>query len=213
MRVPLRVVPMLLFLLGGCSTHVLEEVREISPPRDCAETTKLFNTFSMRATRTSWKGTKSDPSATLTLELAFNNDKKWPIALSNSGAGVLYAVEFSLQGANGTSHKPKEAAGVALIAEAKTLKKPEPRPFFSQTPRTDSNTKVDTTIRNVNFRIRPNESETGKLVFEVPRDNYLLAIERKFAGKPVGGEPSEHIAVCKISTAAAVRPARLPAYA
>jgi hypothetical protein len=205
---------MLLFLLGGCSTHVLEEVREISPPRDCAETTKLFNTFSMRATSTSWKGAKSDPSATLTLELAFNNDKKWPIALSNSGAGVLYAVEFSLQGANGKSHKPKEAAGVALIAEAKTLKKPEPRPFFSQAPRkTERNTKADTTIRNVNFRIRPDEPETGKLVFEVPRDNYLLAIERKFAGKPVSGESSDHIAVCKISAAAALRPAWLPAYA
>lgn len=207
MLAPLQIVPLLLAcVLAGCSSHILEEVAEIAPPRDCAETTKIFNTFSMRATSTSWKGAKSDPSATLALELVFINGKKLPIALSNSGAGVLYTVEFSLQGSKGISYKPKETAGVTLPSDEKKLKEAKHLPFFGQqktqgriVTRTEKRKRGMETVRDVNFRIRPGETEEGKLVFQAPRDNYLLTIERKFAGKPVAGTPTDHIAVCKIA--------------
>lgn len=197
----LRVVPLLACLLAGCSAHILEEVGEVSAPHDCAETTKLFNAFSMRAKSTSWKGAKSDPSATLTLELVFNNTQKWPIALSNSGAGVLYTVEFSLQGDNGTSYQPKEASGVARLSDAKKPKEAQALPFFSpqKTTRAAQSASRIETIRDVNFRIRPGEPEEGKLVFQAPRDNYLLIIQRKFAGKPVARMPTDHLSVCKVS--------------
>jgi hypothetical protein len=200
MQIKLGIVPLLACLLAGCSAHILEDAGEVSAPHDCAETTKLFNTFSLRAKSASWKGTKSDPSATLTLELAFNNDKNRPIALSNSGAGVLYTVEFSLQGDKGIIYKPKEAAGVTLPNEAKKPKEARDVPFFTQqkVARPKAGSKIET-IRDVNFRIRPGEPEEGKLVFQVPKDNYLLIIQRKFADKPVSGTPTDHLSVCKIS--------------
>lgn len=199
MQVPLRIVPLLACLLAGCSAQILEDAGEVSAPHDCAETTKIFNTFSMRAKSTSWKGSKSDPSATLTLELVFNNDKNWPIALSNSGAGVLYTVEFSLQGDKGIIYKPKETAGVTHPTEARKPKEARDLPFFSeQKVRAKPALSIET-IRDVNFRIRPGEPEAGKLVFQVPKDNYLLIVQRKFAGKPVAGIPADHLSVCKIS--------------
>lgn len=172
----------------------------MSAPRDCAETTKLFNTFSLRAKSTSWKGAKSDPSATLTLELVFDNEKKWPIALSNSGAGVLYTVEFSLQGDRGIIYKPSVTAGIAQPSEARKPKEARELPFFSQqkVARPKPATTIET-IRDVNFRIRPGEPEAAKLVFQAPKDNYHLIVQRKFAGKPVAGNPADNLSVCKIS--------------
>jgi hypothetical protein len=212
MQIPyLRIVPLLACLLAGCSAQILEEVGEISVPHDCAETTKLFNTFSMRAKSISWKGSKSDPAAMLTLELVFNNDKKWPVALSNSGNGVLYAVEFSLQGEKGGSYKPEDATGVTLSSDPKKSKEVPDKPFFSQqkAKRATKPTAKIEKIHDVNFRIRPGEAEEGKLVFLAPRDNYLLTIERKFASKPVPGMPRDHLSVCKISgnETAAIKPA------
>lgn len=218
MRLPLRIASLLLSsILAGCSSHILEDIGEISAPHDCAETTKVFNTFSMRAKSTSWKGAKSDPSATLTLELAFSNDKKWPVALSNSGAGVLYAVEFSLQGPKGTNYKPIETTGIASPGEARKPKEARDLPFFGEPQKRRAKPAAVITppkierVRNVNFQIKPGETEEGKLVFQAPRDNYLLTIERKFSGKPVAGAPADHIAVCKISggESAAISPTGL----
>jgi hypothetical protein len=184
----------LAFLLAGCSAHMLEDVGEIAPPRSCAETTKLFNTFSMRATRVAWTGDA------LTLELVFDNDKDFPAALSNSGNGVLYAVELSLQGGKGGSVAPKEASGILLVREAKQPEKPKSRSVFGQpTPHTKPPKPPTDNTRDVNFPIKPGAPEQGKLVFHAPRDNYVLTIERKFAGKPMSGQPTDHIAVCKIS--------------
>ena len=75
---------------------------------------------------------------------------------------------------------------------------PKPGPFGYTTPPPKPETQIDNT-RDVNFRIKPGEPEAGKLTFQVPRGNYLLTIERKFADKPVPGQPTDHIAVCKIS--------------
>jgi hypothetical protein len=194
-------IALLALPLAGCSTALLEdvgEVGEIAPPRLCSETTKVFNTFTMRTTRVAWKGDKAD--ATVTLELTFENDRNFPIALSNSGNGVLYSVQFHLVADKGGSHAPKEAAGVALVREPKQFKEPpRPGPFgYASRPQQREENEADN-IRDVNFRINPREPERGKLVFQVPRDNYLLTIERKFEGKPAAGKPSEHIAVCRIS--------------
>jgi hypothetical protein len=198
-RLPLRAMPLLACLLVGCSAQLLEDVGEVSVPRPCTEITKLFGTFSMSAKSISWKGDKGDPAAMLTLALVFDNHKAWPIALSNSGNGVLYAVAFSLQGEKG-SFPPKEAVGVALVREPRQFTEPRRSGPFAAPSRAKSSSAspaADKTV-DVNQRIEPGKPAEGKLVFQAPRDNYLLIIERKFDGRPVRGQPSDHIAACKI---------------
>jgi hypothetical protein len=154
----------------------------------------------MRATRVSWKGDKADTSATLTLELAFNNDKNYPLALSNSGNGVLYTVQVTLQGGKGATFAPKEASGILLMREPRQFKEPRRRGIFGGPPQSKKPAVPVDTTRDLNFRIKPGEPEAGKLVFQLPRENYLFSIERKFADKPMSGQPAEYIAFCKISS-------------
>ena len=194
----LRLASLLGCLLAGCSAQLLEEVGEISVPRLCSETTKLFNAFSMRAKSVSWKGGSADSAATLTLELVFDNEKTFPIALSNSGNGVLYAVTFSLHGDKG-NFVPKEATGVALVREPKKFKEPRRAGPFGYTSRPEKKPPVVDQTKDVNYRIAPGKPEEGKLVFQVPRANYLLSVERKFDNKPVSAQPTDHPAACKIS--------------
>jgi hypothetical protein len=188
-------------MLAGCTSQLLEdvvEVGQVGAPRPCTEPTKLFGTFTMRASKATWKGDKAD--ATLTLELVFNNDKNFPIALSNSGNGILYTVGFRLQGEKESSFVPKEASGVALIRESNKFKEPRrPGVFGYPTRPKQPGTNKDSPVRDVNFRIKPGEPEGGKLVFQAPRGNYLFVVERKFDDKPAGGQPTDHLAVCKVS--------------
>jgi hypothetical protein len=198
-------ITILCCLLSGCTSQLLEDVAEVGQlgaPRPCTEPTKLFGTFTMRASKATWKGDKSD--ATLTLELVFNNDKNFPVALTNSGNGVLYSVEFKLQGEKENSFAPKEAGGVALMREPNKFKEPRhPGVFGYPTRPKQPGKNTDSPLRDLNFRIKPGEPETGKLVFHAPRGNYLFVIERKFDGKPTGGQPADHLAVCRISAGAA----------
>ena len=189
-RAHLKAAPLLFLLLTGCSSRMLEDVGEVAvlPPQSCSESTKLFNTFSMRATRTAWT------DSTLTVDLVINNEKSFPIALSNSGNGVLYAIEISLQDGKGKTIGTKETSGVALAPEAKTLQAAPSRSVFGEKPtKLKSASKLGDTNRSLNFRIGPGQPEPAQLVFQAPRDNYLLTIARKFAGKP------DMVAVCKIS--------------
>jgi hypothetical protein len=142
----------------------------------------------MRATRTAWA------DSTLTVELTIDNDKNFPIALSNSGNGVLYAVAIVLQDGKGKTIGTKEAGGVAHVPEEKKFKAPPPRSVFGEKPGKNK-TKRDrfNTTRDVNFRIVPGQPESARLVFQAPRENYLLTIERKFSGKP------DMVAACRIS--------------
>jgi hypothetical protein len=204
-------ITLLAVLLSGCSPQLLEDIGEVGQlpaPRPCSEPTKLFGSFTMRAPKISWKGDKAEASATLTLELSILNDKNFPVALSNSGSGVLYTVDFSLQGEKGGSFAPKEASGIVLMRPPKQFNEPRrPGPFgFPTRPKNPSNAKDNT--RDLNFRLQPGKPEEGKLVFQAPRANYLLVAERKFANKPASGQPTDHIAVCKISgsDAAALTP-------
>ena len=195
-------ITLLAILLSGCSSQLLEDVAEVgqlAAPRPCSEPTKLFGSFTMRSSKISWKGDRTDASVTLTLELSIANDKNFPVALSNSGSGVLYTVEFSLQGEKGGSFVPKEGSGIVLMRQPKEFKEPRrPGPFgFPTPPKKPVNDKDNT--RDLNFRIQPGEPAQGKLVFQAPRANYVLVVERKFANKPASGQPTDHVAVCKIS--------------
>jgi len=209
-----RAAPLLACLLAACSAQLLEEVSEIPVPRPCSETTKLFGTFSMRAKSATWKGDKGDHAATLTLDLAFTNDKGWPISLSNSGNGVIYTVGFKLVGDKAGTIVPKDANGVTLVPKPKEFKeRPSPGPFgypqrsgrskssgakSADRGSGDGTGKTKEKPKDVNYRIPPGNTEQGKLVFSAPPDNYLLSIERQFDGKP-SGQPTDHIGICKIT--------------
>lgn len=211
---PLRIT-LLAVLLSGCSSHLLEdvvEVGQITAPRPCSEPTKLFGAFTMRATKVAWRGDGADATPMLTLELSVANDKNFPLALSNSGNGVLYTVAITLQSEKGGSFAPKEASGIVLMREPKQFKEPRrPGPFGFQTPPKKPDNPKDNT-RDLNFRIQPGEPEHGKLVFQAPRANYLLAIERKFTNTATSGQPTDHVSVCKISASdtAALAPRAAP---
>jgi hypothetical protein len=208
-------ITLLAVLLSGCSSHLLEDVAEVgqlTAPRPCSEPTKLFGAFTIRATKMSWTGS-ADASPMLTLELSVANDKNFPLALSNSGNGVLYTVAITLQGEKGGSFVPKEASGIVLMREPKRFREPHrPGPFgFPTPPKKPDNPKDNT--RDLNFRIHPGEPEPGKLVFQAPRANYLLVLERQFANRPASGQPTDRVTVCKIflSDTAALRPGAAPA--
>jgi len=193
---------LLCLLLTGCSAQLLEDVAEVSPPRPCNEAFKLFNTFSMLTKSIAWKESKGAVSPRLVLELVFYNDRNFPIALSNSGNGVHYAVSFSIQGKGGPIG-PKEAGGVVLVRDGKAFKGPaNPGPFGEDRKRKSSRTTTQSTrtdqTKDINFRIKPGEPQEGWLVFELPRNNYLLTIERKFADKPPAGQPTGVVATCRI---------------
>jgi hypothetical protein len=100
-------------LLSGCSSQILEEVGDISVPLDCRDTTKLFSTFNMRATHVAWSSSNDakEKTSIVTIELSLDNATKWPTPLSNSGNGVLYSVEYFLNGERSGHYAPKETAG------------------------------------------------------------------------------------------------------
>jgi len=176
---PRALVPLLLLanLLTGCSSQILEEASDINIPRDCRDTTKLFNSFNMRATTVAWSVSK-ERTPILAIGLSFENLTQWPIALSNSGNGVLYSVDYSLTAENGSSYAPKDTSGI---------------------------------VKDIHKPIALEETAEGKLVFAAPKANYLLAIERKFAGTPVAGKAEDHVSSCKISSSEyqVVRPSSL----
>jgi hypothetical protein len=47
--------------------------------------------------------------------------------------------------------------------------------------------------------VKADEQAEGKLLFRVPRANYVFAIERKFSGNPVVAKREDQLSVCKIS--------------
>ena len=177
-------------LFSGCSAQILEDVGDVSIPRECAEPAKLFKNFSVRAKRISWSGSPQSQRklSTLTVELIFENATNWPVALSNSGNGILYSVEYLLHGEHGFSHAPKETGGVTNETRPKENSGEEKKPGEKQKP-----------IIDAHQPIKPDAPAEGKLVFDVPRGNYILAIERKFAGKLVPVNREDHLTVCKIS--------------
>jgi hypothetical protein len=192
----------ILLLFAGCSARLLEDVvdfGEFDAPRPCNEPTKLFNTFSMHAKRIAWKGDRGGSNTSLTLELVVANDKRWPIALSNSGQGVLYTVDLALRSEKGSSFTPKEATGIFLTRAAKEFKEPHRSAPFGKPNRVPRGKRIEESVPDVNYRIKPGVPEEGTIIFQVPRDRYLLVIERKFTDKPASAKLNDHIAVCKIS--------------
>ncbi|MEX0753013.1 MAG: hypothetical protein WD073_08825 [Xanthobacteraceae bacterium] len=187
MRTAILMFPILLAgFFSGCSAQLLEEIEDISIPRYCGEPTKLFGNFMVRAQRIAWSGTRNPngTTSTLTVDLVFENERQWPLALSNSGNGIVYKVEYALYGENGTTFAPRETVGIAHDTPFKNEEKPSE--------------KKHSTI-NVHTLIKPGDPAEGKLVFDAPRGNYVFSIERKFAGMPILGKGENRLFVCKIS--------------
>lgn len=154
-------------LLTGCSTQILEDMGEVSIPRDCREPAKLFGTFMMSAKSISWSELKETKEKTslLTLRLSFENVTKGSVALSNSGNGILYSLQLSLSGENASNYRPEDLEGV---------------------------------VDKIHQELKPGEIAEGKVTFKVPKANYILSIERQFAGKPLASKQEEYFLACKI---------------
>jgi hypothetical protein len=171
-------------LLSGCGSRILEEAGDIGIPGDCRATTKLFGTFNMKGKQVSWSASDEakEKNSVLTVALSFENPTNWPTALSNSGNGVLYTLDYSLNGEDGAHYAAKETSGI---------------------------------LKDVHTLIAIGEMAEGKLVFAAPKANYLLTIERKFAGDPVPGKRDDHLSSCRVFSAdsMAVRPSNLRARA
>ncbi len=179
-------------LLSGCGAQFLEEISDSRVPRYCGEPVKLFTTFVVQAKNISWANRRGENGIALsvTIDLLFENSAKWPLALSNSGNGIVYSIEYTLQGENGSIYSPAETAGVAREPPA------DKKPAAREKP---GERKKEGPI-DVHQLIKPQEPVEGKLIFEVPRGNYVLSIERKFEGKPVPGNREDHLSTCKISS-------------
>lgn len=179
-------------LLPGCSAQLLEEANDPGIPRYCGEPAKLFTIFVVQAKNISWASRRSanGTASSVTIDLVFENTAKWPLALSNSGNGIIYSIDYALLGENGTTYFPEETAGVThdMSAEKKVETREKPGERKKEKP------------INVHQLIKSAESAEGKLIFEVPRGNYVLSIERKFEGKPVPGNREDHLLMCKISS-------------
>lgn len=171
-------------LLPGCSAQLLEEANDPGIPRYCGEPAKLFTIFVVQAKNISWASRRSanGTASSVTIDLVFENTAKWPLALSNSGNGIIYSIDYALLGENGTTYFPEETAGVTRDMSAEKKVETRKKPI------------------NVHQLIKSAESAEGKLIFEVPRGNYVLSIERKFEGKPVPGNREDHLLMCKISS-------------
>lgn len=99
--------------LTGCGTALENAAAIPSATRDCREPAKLFNTFMVRATSVSWTG--SGRAATLLMGLKVENATEEPAALSNSGAGILYALDYALKDDKGKLY-PASATSAVLAA-------------------------------------------------------------------------------------------------
>ncbi len=180
-------------LLAACGTQLLEDTGEAGAVPNCGEPFRLFKSFTVQAKKISWSASpgSASSSSTLTIDLVFENTAKWPLALSNSGDGILYSVEYALLGNNGASRAPTQTNGVAD-------ERPLDKPGEGHVEKPDEKQKG---VGGVHLRIKPGQREEGQLVFQAPRGDYLLAIERRFAGKPVPGHREDHLSTCKISSA------------
>ena len=122
------VTPQLLLLAvclqaGACSSIYLDAPAPASPPPapapgDCRTPAKLFAWFSIRAKTIAWtKGKDASDPGTLTLEFTITDEDRLPRALSNSGTGFLYDLEYSLNGEDGNSFRPTESSGMLAGSE------------------------------------------------------------------------------------------------
>ena len=190
-----------LSLLSACGTYLLEDAADAGPPPNCVEPVRLFKNFAVQAKRISWSAPRgtAEPASTLTIDLIFENTAKWPLALSNSGDGILYSVEYTLSDGR-SSRGPTQTEGVAS----------EPNPDKPSGKEKDKRSEKPKVTTNVHSLVKPGQQEEGKLVFQTPRGDYVLTIERRFAGRPVPGNGEDHLSRCKISSRdVAARPARL----
>lgn len=102
-------------LLAACSGPPAAE--DIAPAaagaavRDCREPAPLFHGFTARATAVARSPAKGKGGALLTVTLEFTNNRSWSAALSNSGNGIVYEVDFALTSAAGKVYAAKDITG------------------------------------------------------------------------------------------------------
>jgi hypothetical protein len=113
-------------VLTGCGTAL--DNAALAPPatRDCREPANLFNVFTMRATSVAWTGTGQ--AATLLMGFKVENATEDPAALSNSGAGVLYTLDYALRDDKGKLYPATATSAVfAATGVHEPIKPGEPK--------------------------------------------------------------------------------------
>ena len=109
-------------IFGGDSPQAVSSVskREPSAARSCAEASPLFENFLARATSVTWTAAAKQASR-LTIALSVENTEPLPAALTNSGSGILYTLDYALTNAAGKSFGPAEATGALTGASVHTM--------------------------------------------------------------------------------------------
>jgi hypothetical protein len=79
--------------------------------RSCTEPTPLFEDFVARATSVAWAPGAAKQTSRLTIALSVENTQPLPAAMTNSGSGILYTLEFTVTNTAGKSFGPAEATG------------------------------------------------------------------------------------------------------
>ena len=93
----------------------------VAPSDVCYKPTKLFGWLSISANSISWtKGKEVNDVGTLALVFTITNNDRLPHALSNSGSGILYGVDFSVIGEDGTAYAATEPSGTLAGNEINT---------------------------------------------------------------------------------------------
>jgi hypothetical protein len=119
-------VVMLGLALTGCGTTLENVPTASAAAKDCREPASVFNTFTLRATSVAWTGTGS--AAALLMAFKIENAAEDPAALSNSGAGVLYTLDYALKDDKGKLYPASAtSAGLAATGVHEPIKPGEPK--------------------------------------------------------------------------------------
>src|SRR5262249_11687064 len=85
----------------------------VPPPHNCFNPTRLFGWFSIRANAMSWTtGKEGKNGDTLALVVTVTTNDRLPGAVSNSGSGILYGLNYSVIGEDGTAYTATEPSGL-----------------------------------------------------------------------------------------------------
>lgn len=85
--------------------------RQNAVVRSCAEPAPLFEDFVARATSVAWAPGAAKQPSRLTIGLSVENMQPLPAAMTNSGSGILYTLDFAVTNSAGKSFGPAEATG------------------------------------------------------------------------------------------------------
>ncbi len=154
-----------LAILPGCGGGQVAGLSEAPIVSDCRQSMNLFNQgqFQARATNAAW----TKPSR-LTLDIVYTNTTKAPLSLSGFGNAQAYGQDYVLLGEDGTRYVSDQQASMQATMQSNSGTYPNP-------------------MQNIN----PGSTVQHRLIFDVPRRNYSLLIERQVIQSmtvlPIGG--------------------------